>query len=108
MEYISQQQCWYSINGNLPVQIQVQVAKMICFFLESMLAVMQIYGVKALVKSYLPEKSIDVRQQINEVFDILSGIILEEGIFKSIAIRWPPLSPFKTFLSYLWYRMIGS
>ncbi|XP_078181537.1 ARM repeat superfamily protein [Carex rostrata] len=44
----------------------------------------KIYGVKALVKSYLPEKSSDVRQQINEVFNILSGIILEEGIFKSI------------------------
>lgn len=62
-----------------------------------MLAVMQIYGVKALVKSYLPEKSTDVRQQINEVFNILSGIILEEGIFKSIAKRWPPSPLFKTF-----------
>ncbi|KAF3331980.1 sister chromatid cohesion protein PDS5 A [Carex littledalei] len=46
----------------------------------------KIYGVKALVKSYLPEKLTDARQQINEVFNILSGIILEEGIFKSIAI----------------------
>ncbi|KAJ1703217.1 hypothetical protein LUZ63_002996 [Rhynchospora breviuscula] len=45
----------------------------------------KIYGVKALVKSYLPEK-LTSRQQVNEVFNILSGIILEEGTFKSINI----------------------
>jgi hypothetical protein len=56
------------------------------------LAAMQIYGVKALVKSYLPQNITDAGQQISEVFNILSGIILEEGVFKSITTRSAHLS----------------
>ncbi|OAY80665.1 Sister chromatid cohesion protein PDS B, partial [Ananas comosus] len=45
-----------------------------------------IYGLKALVRSFLPRQVTHLQHQINGLFDILFDIILEQGIYNAIII----------------------
>ncbi|XP_020105522.1 sister chromatid cohesion protein PDS5 homolog A isoform X1 [Ananas comosus] len=46
----------------------------------------KIYGLKALVRSFLPRQVTHLQHQINGLFDILFDIILEQGIYNAIII----------------------
>jgi len=48
---------------------------------------LQIYGLKTLIKSFLPHRATRVRQKINEVLDILSKMLQKGGAFDGV-ISW--------------------